>query len=289
MTILYCGDTSLNGAASYLAGLMTAWSWGFEYVPSDQRVTMEQATEPRGLFIFSDYPASQLTPEVHEAIAAQVRQGAGLLMIGGWESFHGLGGDWDGTVIGDLLPVIISPGDDRVNFDQPTMLRALNDDGGPHAILKDLPWTNRPPTIGGLNKFRPKPDADLLLAGISFSARVVATHPWIQAAEGFVENWVLPPKVKETLSSMSPFRTPYPGDIALEVAGVYPVLAVGSAGQGRTAAFASDVAPHWVGGFVDWGETRVTGQAPSGNAIEVGYAYAQFWKQLLGWTGRLGV
>ena len=85
------------------------------------------------------------------------------------------------------------------------------------------------------------------------------------------------------------YRTPYPGDIAFDVAAVYPVLVVGSAGQGRTAAFASDVAPHWVGGFVDWGETRVAAQAPGGPAIEVGVAYSQFWKQLLAWTGRLGM
>ncbi len=288
MTILYCGDTSLSGAASYLAGLMSHWGWHYDYVPSDQRLTAEQAAQPRGLLIFSDYPAAMIDRAAQDVIAEQVRQGAGLLMIGGWESYHGLGGNWDGVPVGELLPVLISPSDDRVNFDQPTLLRTIPDGANLHPILRDLPWTDRPPTIGGLNRFTPKPGAEALLAGLSFTAKVAATQPWIQAAEGFVENWLLPPKVKQTLTSMSPFRTPYPGDIAFDVAAVYPVLVVGSAGQGRTAAFASDVAPHWVGGFVDWGDTRVAAQAPGGPSIEVGFAYSQFWKQLLAWTGRLG-
>jgi uncharacterized membrane protein len=65
-----------------------------------------------------------------------------------------------------------------------------------------------------------------------------------------------------------------------------PLLVVGEAGAGRTAAFLSDVAPHWVGGFVDWGLPRFQGQAANGQAIEVGHYYARFWKQLLQWTGQ---
>ena len=44
---------------------------------------------------------------------------------------------------------------------------------------------------------------------------------------------------------------------------IHPVLVIGTAGHGRAAAFASDIAPHWVGGFVDWGDSRVTAQAPA--------------------------
>ena len=47
-------------------------------------------------------------PAAQTVIAEHVQRGAGLLMIGGWESYHGLGGDWDGTPIGDLLPVTVS-------------------------------------------------------------------------------------------------------------------------------------------------------------------------------------
>jgi uncharacterized membrane protein len=62
---------------------------------------------------------------------------------------------------------------------------------------------------------------------------------------------------------------------------------LGKLGKGRTAAFLSDVAPHWVGGFVDWGPRRVKSKAPGAAEIEVGSYYAQFWKQLLAWVGRL--
>ena len=36
--------------------------------------------------------------------------------------------------------------------------------------------------------------------------------------------------------------------------GARALLVVGRHGAGRTAALATDVAPHWVGGFVDWGD-----------------------------------
>jgi uncharacterized membrane protein len=288
MAILYCGDTGLDNAAAYLAGMMSRWGWRYEYIPSHMPLNPDRLASPPALIIFSDYPAARVDREVQERIVDMVRHGTGLLMIGGWESFHGLGGNWDGTPIGDLLPVTIGSQDDRVNFDQPTLLRAISDAATLHPIVQGLPWYERPPTIGGLNRITPKPDAESLLAALSFSAKVTATHPWVQAAEGFVENWLLPPKIKETLAGISPFRNPVQGDIEFSLKGVHPVLVVGTSGQGRTAAFASDVAPHWVGGFVDWGESRISAHVPDGPAVEVGFSYAQFWKQLLTWTGRLG-
>jgi uncharacterized membrane protein len=288
MAILYCGDTSLQSAASYLAGLMSRWGWRYDYLPSDIPLTAERITPPPAMYIFSDYPAGMAERSVQEQVAEHVRHGAGLLMIGGWESYHGLNGNWDGTPIGDLLPVRINSTDDRVNFDQPALLRAISDVATLHPVVQGLPWYDRPPTIGGLNRLTPKPDAEPLLVALSFAAKVTATHPWIQAAEGFVENWLLPPKIKETLAGISPFRNPAQGDVVFELQAVHPVLVVGTVGQGRVAAFASDVAPHWVGGFVDWGETRITAQAPAAPPVEVGWSYSQFWKQLLTWTGRLG-
>ena len=261
MTILYCGDTKLDGAAAYLCGLLSRWGWKFDYVPSDTPLTAERVGERPALFIFSDYPAEMADRAVQELVAEKVRQGTGLLMIGGWESFCGSGGNWYGTPIGDILPVTISSHDDRINFDQPTLLRAVSEGKTLHSILQGLPWQDRPPTIEGLNQFTPKPGAETLLAGLSFGAKITAMNPWIQAAEGFVQNWLLPPKIKDTLASISPFGNPAQGDVSFELKAVYPVLVTGSSGQGRTAAFAGDVAPHWVGGFIDWGEARVKGQA----------------------------
>jgi uncharacterized membrane protein len=64
------------------------------------------------------------------------------------------------------------------------------------------------------------------------------------------------------------------------------LLALGGCGDGRTAAFASDVAPHWVGGFVDWGVERIT-RTVAGGEVEVGGFYAAFFANLIRWTGRL--
>ena len=247
--ILYCGDTDLNGAASYLAGMMTAWGLEFDYVPSHIALTDESLGTGRKLFILSDYPGAQLSAALHLALVAQVQAGAGLLMIGGWESFHGLGGDWDGTPVGEALPVRISNTDDRVNFAQSAYLSAAEPT---HPILAGLPWGSLPPAIGGMNRVKAEADTKILLTARPLQVAAQGAQPW-QASFG----------------------------------AELPALVVGEHGAGRTAAFLSDVAPHWVGGFVDWGNGRVTGQARGAGGIEVGNWYADFWRQLLSWTGRL--
>ena len=65
-----------------------------------------------------------------------------------------------------------------------------------------------------------------------------------------------------------------------------PLLIVGQHGRGRVATLATDVAPHWVGGLVDWGDRRVT-QEVAGGFVEIGNWYAQFFRNLLVWTGKL--
>lgn len=148
-------------------------------------------------------------------IAARVRRGAGLLMIGGWESFQGSGGSYSGTVIQEVLPVRISPTDDRVNYSFPCLVHKPEE----HPILADLPFA-RPPCIGGYNRVEAKADARVLLEAVRFRTR----------AEG---------------SSCS---------FAEEGRDV--LLVVGAGAEGRTAVFTSDAAPHWVGGFVDWGDRQ---------------------------------
>src|SRR4051812_3081919 len=110
--IVYLGDGSLSGPAGYLAGLMSLWKFGFDYVPSDVRADESLGRSLRKLFIVSDYPAKLLSTSLQKKIVEQVNAGAGLLMIGGWESFCGLGGDWAGTPVGNALPVDIETADD---------------------------------------------------------------------------------------------------------------------------------------------------------------------------------
>ncbi len=56
--------------------------------------------------------------------------------------------------------------------------------------------------------------------------------------------------------------------------------------RGRAAALATDVAPHWVGGFVDWGDDRVV-QEVAGGLMEFGNWYGQFFRNLVAWAGSL--
>jgi hypothetical protein len=246
--VLYLGDSSLSGAAGYLAGLMTAFGIGFDYLPSDQPLSPTLASSRRKLFILSDYPSAMMSADAQDQLLQQVRNGAGLLMLGGWESYHGHGGNWDGTAIGKALPVEISGSDDRINCDQPALLIQSED----HEIVAQLPWGSRPPTVGGFNRVVSKPGSATILLVQRFQAMFNAGR----------------------------FQfTPTEQD---------PMLVLGTHGAGRTAAFATDLAPHWVGGFVDWGDSqRVTAQAPGSWQIEVGNYYSQFIANLLVWTGQL--
>ena len=245
--VVYLGDTTLNTAASYLGGVMTQDGIDFIYVPSGRRVKPAVVAPERKLFIVSDFSATHFPQPLQRRVVSQVKRGAGLLMIGGWESFHGSEGCWQGTPIGDVLPVVIGQADDRVNCDQPTLLAATSD----HPIVDGLPWSDRAPTIGGFNRFRPRPRSRVLLEAMLFQAR--------RAGKG----------------------------MTFSLQRKAPILVIGKHGQGRTAALATDVAPHWVGGLVDWGDRRVAAQVPHGEAIEVGEYYAAFVSRLVRWTAAL--
>jgi hypothetical protein len=242
--VLYCGDTSLTDAAAYLAGLVHAWGWPLDYVPSDQAIRAEFLERPHRLFVLSDYPHAQFDPALEQRLLAHVAAGAGLVMIGGWESFHGCGGDWDGSLVAEALPVVIDPTDDRVNCDQPVLVYPACR----HPIVDGLPWDARPPVIGGYNRFTPKAGGEVILESHRYAACRVE------------------------------------GGFHFEPAGRAPLLVVGRYGQGRTAALATDVAPHWVGPWVDWGTPRLAAQAPGASAIEVGGHYAEFLRRLLQWA-----
>jgi uncharacterized membrane protein len=148
----------------------------------------------------------------------------------------------------DILPVIMQATDDRVNCPQPCLVEK----NAEHPILDGLPFTKVPPGIGGFNLVKAKPEGTVLLSSRRF-------------------------KVEQSLSG---FRfEPFPA--------ADPLLVVGQYGQGRTAAFASDVAPHWVGGLVDWGDGRVAAQGPGANGIEVGNWYARFFANMVKWAAQL--
>jgi len=245
--VLYLGDTALPGPASYLAGILTHSAIPFVHVPSDVAPAAEVLTDEVGLFVLSDYPSVRLPAEAMARIVERVRAGAGLLMLGGWESYHGLGGDWDRTPVADLLPVHLLTQDDRRNWAQVMLVRR----SAPHPIVNGLPF-HQPPSIGGYNEFRPRTGATVVLEGERYRVGSIG-------------------EVTEFCPD-----------------GRFPLLVVkeekaGPAGAGRRACLATDVAPHWIGGMVDWGEKRLSVKMGA-DFIEVGQWYAEFFRNLVLWT-----
>ena len=245
--IVYMGDGGLPGPASYLAGIMTHFKLAFTHVPSTAHPPEEAFAADVGLYVLSDYPSAMLDATAMRRLCERVSAGAGLLMIGGWESYHGLGGDWDATPLAEMLPVEMAAADDRRNVSQLILVRTSD----AHPITAGLPF-ERPPGIGGYNHFSARPDATVVLTG---------------------QHWRI------TIPSL--------GSPAFQPEARFPLLVVqqhaaGDFGAGRRACLATDVAPHWVGGFVDWGEERLTVTLPTG-FIEVGGMYAAFFRNLLQW------
>jgi len=241
--ILYLGDTALDRQAGYLAGVMTHYGLDFDYVGSDERFSDALFDQEYHLMILSDYPSLNFRAEQIKRVVERIKNGMGLLMIGGWESFVGIAGDYHRTLFQDVLPVVMKDTDDRVNFSDPCLV--VKEKG--HEMINPLPFDQQVPAIGGLNAFEAKPGSTVLLSAVQFKSRK------------------------------------YKKRIEFEQNATYPLLVLGNYGLGRTAAFASDVAPHWVGPLVDWGDERIKAQADGAGAIEVGNWYAAFFAGLVQW------
>jgi hypothetical protein len=268
--ICYLGDDSLQGAAAYLGGIMLHFGLAFDHIPSGQAPPAGFIETPYALYVVSDYHAATFGQEAMAHVAERVTQGAGLAMFGGWESFYGRLGEYHASPLAEVLPVVMQQSDDRRNSAQPCLINKKVD----HPILAGLPW-DRPPGIGGYNAIAPKSGATTLLTAVRFAVCRIPEG----TAEVVVKSLSNPLDVP-TITSSVPF--PFILTHGEEV----PLLVVGRHGSGRVAALATDVAPHWVGGLVDWGDRRIT-QPVGGGFVEIGNWYAQFFRNLLVWTGQL--
>ncbi len=159
------------------------------------------------------FERSAVAPNRLAAVEQYVRDGGGLLMIGGYFSFAGIEGKarYHATPIEEALPVTISATDDRAEHPEGVQPEIT---APGHEVLDGVPeaW----PVLLGYNQLTAKPDAQVL-------ARC----------------------------------------------GADPLLTVGSHGAGRSAAFASDCAPHW---------------CPPGFINRPGYHL--LWPNLIRWLAR---
>ncbi len=244
--VLYLGDTSLETAGSYLAGVLTACQLDFDYVDSSTVCSDARLQTDYAAVIISDYLSSSFTPAQFEQLVARTRAGMGLLMIGGWESFTGLGGDYHRTPLADLLPVAMQGTDDRVNSYSPCLIRPEQ----PHPITADLPFATHSAAINGYNRVQAKAGATTVLSVRRYQAALVEK------------------------------------DFEFSTESVDPLLVVDEADAGRVACYTGDVAPHWAGGFVDWGDTRHVLQAPGAGEVEIGNWYIQFFGNLVRWVAK---
>jgi hypothetical protein len=123
LPILYLGDTNLQTAAAYLAGLIHIRGWPFDYVPSDCSASDELLDSPRSLYILSDYPAARFerrTTAADAGICAPWSRSCDDRWLGIVPRRRGRLGS---SPVAEALPVEISSRDDRVHFDQPALLR----------------------------------------------------------------------------------------------------------------------------------------------------------------------
>jgi len=67
----------------------------------------------------------------------------------------------------------------------------------------------------------------------------------------------------------------------------FPFLVISGGKTGRRAALTTDLAPHWCGGWVDWGKKHVKLPVNEHIAIEVGDAYINFVQALLRWLAAI--
>jgi uncharacterized membrane protein len=143
-------------------------------VPAEFPETDEALAE-YGVVIFSDvgynsmmfYPG--LTPPYEYPLGRDrcrqvgdfVDNGGGFIMVGGYLSFAGFNGiaRWHGTAIEDLLPVTISPYDDRVEVVEGFKFEIAEPN---HPIVAGLDLESASFTLCGYNRVRLKPGAHLI-------------------------------------------------------------------------------------------------------------------------------
>ncbi len=248
MRVLYAGDSPVGGSVNYLLAVLKKLRATVRHLPPSQTLHPRLLRRRFDAIILSDFSRDRVPHAAEAAMARQVEDGTGLLMVGGWSSFAGPFGGWRGSRIESLLPVRCLGRDDRKHFP----VGALMTPRAHHPMFRSLSF-REPPVICGLNRVQPKAHGTVVLAATPLVAR------WKQATGGV--------------------------DVRVSPA-TYPLLVVDSRQHRRAAALATDLAPHWCGGLVDWGHRRVVLPVTGTIRVEVGDRYLQFVSSLVRWLAQ---
>lgn len=125
------------------------------------------------VFLIGDLDSTYLKPAQQELIVKRVRDGGGLIMLGG---YHSLGpGGYDKTPIGEILPVRL--GSREIGQMTDTFVPTLTPEGVVHPIFTNVlpyfPTRQTPPKIAGL----PPLDGCTRIEGPKPGASVLAIYP----------------------------------------------------------------------------------------------------------------
>jgi len=200
-------------------------------------------------FTPSDYDAIVIRKSystIGDRLAAQIRdavkQGTGLLMTGGWSTYTGR--NIDGIFAGGYKG---TPIEDAL----PVSLLYTDD-----RVNETLYFT-----INDRKSYRnifgdDMPDYDKAACGC---------------------NETMPKKESTIVLSGTQAQYKY-GKVIFSA--TYPVLVTGVYGKGKTAAYTSDLSPHWAGNIVDWQRDKMdrTALAPG---LELGNLYIRFCTRLI--------
>jgi uncharacterized membrane protein len=165
-----------EGATHFVDGLSER-GHRVDFIPSHEVAsrfpTSAAALEQFDVVILSDVGSNTflLTPETFnrslvgpnrlQVLRNYVLDGGGLLMIGGYMSFSGIDAKarYGMSPLADVLPVAMSPVDDRVEVPEGFVPHVVR---GDHPAVAGLPeeW----PALLGYNQVAAKPDADVLVA-----------------------------------------------------------------------------------------------------------------------------
>jgi len=176
LNVLYVQGPNFSWEPRYLTPALDA----ADFIQTDYKVLRNPAQDERGdlddtdltpgrydVYILGDVPAECLTRTQQRLLAAAVRRGAGLMMLGGRSSF-GEGG-WAGTPVADVLPVEVRAGEGQIEPEGG--LKVIPNAQGLDNFVLQLGSTRREslrlweelPPIPGANRLgRPKPTAVLL-------------------------------------------------------------------------------------------------------------------------------